>query len=123
MIRHPSPDGDIQAGKHRITAYTVNRATVFFLKALSLLLLGALVLSLIEGNRGVAFDAIVFEVVSAFGTVGLSLGLTPQLSLGGKLVIICIMFAGRVGLVSLSFSLARYKNYYITYPEGSVLLG
>lgn len=123
MIRHPSPEGDIQIGKHRITGYTLNRATVFFLKALSLLLLGALVLSLIEGNRGLAFDAIVFEVVSAFGTVGLSLGLTPQLSLAGKLVIICIMFAGRIGLISLSFSLVRYKKYDITYPEGSVLLG
>ncbi|AEJ20937.1 TrkH family potassium uptake protein [Gracilinema caldarium] len=123
MIRYPDPAGDIRIGKHRITSYTLNRATVYFLKALSLLLLGALALSLIEGHRGVAFDAIVFEVVSAFGTVGLSLGLTPQLSVAGKMVIIGIMFAGRIGLVALSFSLIRAKNYDITYPEGSVLLG
>uniref|UniRef100_A0A7C3IF89 Trk family potassium uptake protein n=1 Tax=Gracilinema caldarium TaxID=215591 RepID=A0A7C3IF89_9SPIR len=123
MIRHPDPAGDIHIGKHRITGYTLNRATVYFLKGLILLLTGAFMLSLIEGPRGVAFDIIVFEVVSAFGTVGLSLGLTPELSVAGKLVIIGIMFAGRIGLVALSFSLVRVKKYDITYPEGSVLLG
>jgi trk system potassium uptake protein TrkH len=123
MIRHPDSAGDIQIGKHRITGYTLNRATVYFLKALSLLLAGALMLSLIEGPHGAAFDKIVFEVVSAFGTVGLSLGITPELSVAGKLVIIGIMFAGRIGLVALSFSLVHVKKYDITYPEGTVLLG
>jgi trk system potassium uptake protein TrkH len=123
MIRHPDPAGDIQFRKHRISSYTLNRATVYFLKALSLLLLSSLVLSLIEGPRGIAFDAIIFEVVSAFGTVGLSCGVTPQLSMAGKLVIITIMFAGRIGLIALSFSLVRVKHYAITYPEGAVLLG
>ena len=123
MIHTPDQEGDIQVGKHRITRYRLNRATVYFLKALSLLLTGALLLSLIEGLHGIAFEEIVFEVVSAFGTVGLSLGLTPHLSVAGKFVIICIMFAGRVGLVALSFSVVRTKKYDITYPEGSVLLG
>lgn len=123
MVRHPDAAGDIQIGKHRLTGYVLNRASVYFLKALFLMLSGALLLSLIEGYRGVAFDNIVFEVVSAFGTVGLSLGLTPELSVAGKLVIIGIMFAGRIGLVALSFSLVRVKKYDITYPEGSVLLG
>ena len=123
MTRNPDPFGDVQIRKHRISFYTMNRATVYLLKAICLLLLSAFVLSLIEGPRGVAFDEIVFEVVSAFGTVGLSLGLTPYLSGAGKLVIIGIMFAGRVGLVALSFSVVREKKYEISYPEGQVLLG
>lgn len=123
MTRNPDQNGDVQIRRHRISAYTMNRATVYLLKAVSLLLISALLLSLIEGPRGVAFDEIVFEVVSAFGTVGLSLGLTPHLSIAGKLVIIGIMFAGRVGLVALSFSVVRLKKYEISYPEGQVLLG
>jgi trk system potassium uptake protein TrkH len=65
----------------------------------------------------------VFEVFSALGTVGLTLNLTPSLSLAGKIVIIAAMFAGRVGLVALAFPVLKGKTYNINYPEGSILLG
>jgi trk system potassium uptake protein TrkH len=66
---------------------------------------------------------VIFETFSAFATVGLTLSLTPALSIGGKLVIIAAMFAGRVGLIALAFPAMRQKNYDITYSEGKVLLG
>jgi trk system potassium uptake protein TrkH len=53
---------------------------------------------------------IVFEAVSAFGTVGLSTGVTPLLTAGGKVVIIALMFVGRIGPLVLSIYLARPAN-------------
>jgi trk system potassium uptake protein TrkH len=65
-----------------------------------------------------------FEVVSAFGTVGLSLGLTPKLLTPGKLIIILTMFTGRVGLLTLAFSLVRLpKRGEVVYSEESVMIG
>jgi trk system potassium uptake protein TrkH len=123
MLRRPDKNGDIRFRHHRLVAETINNGIVFFLKALLLLLSSAMALSIIEGLHGQDFDSIVFEVVSAFGTVGLSLGLTPQLSVMGKLIIIATMFAGRVGLVALAFPGPYKKEYPINYPEGKVLLG
>jgi len=65
-----------------------------------------------------------FETVSAFGTVGLSLGGTGQLTPLGKILVIAIMFIGRVGPLTFAFALARRKpkaNY--GFPEESILLG
>lgn len=67
---------------------------------------------------------ILFEVTSAFGTVGLSTGITPGLSPTGKSLIILTMFAGRVGTLTLVLSLALAKrNGAIHYPEGKVIIG
>jgi trk system potassium uptake protein TrkH len=123
MLKRPDKNGDITVSRHRLTAGTVNSAVVYFLKALALLLTAILSLSIIEGIRGANFDEIVFEVFSAFGTVGLSLGLTPNLSFLGKLILIATMFAGRVGLIALAFPVVKKEGYGISYPEGSLLLG
>ena len=48
-----------------------------------------------------------FEVVSAFGTVGLSLGVTSQLNIWGKLLLIITMYVGRVGLLTVAYGIAR----------------
>lgn len=65
-----------------------------------------------------------FEVVSAFGTVGLSLGTTGRLALGGKLLFSLYMFIGRVGPFTLLLFLAgREKNSKLEYPEERVILG
>ncbi len=67
---------------------------------------------------------IMFESVSAFATVGLSTGLTPSLSIVGKLCIICLMFFGRIGpLTLLTASSGREKASRISYPEASILIG
>jgi trk system potassium uptake protein TrkH len=65
-----------------------------------------------------------FEVVSAFGTVGLSMGVTSHLHPFGKLVLIVTMFIGRVGLLTLAFSLARPRERgEIVYREEEVMVG
>ncbi|QQO10067.1 TrkH family potassium uptake protein [Breznakiella homolactica] len=123
MFRRPDKNGDIKVSHHRLAAGTINNAVVYFLKALALLLICTAALSVVEGLQGDSFGAIVFEVLSAFGTVGLTVGMTPDLTVPGKLVIIGAMFAGRVGLIALAFPAARHRSYDITYPEGTVLLG
>lgn len=123
MLRRPDSHGDITVFKRRLSARTMNDAVVYFLKATFLLAVSAGALSLIEGLRGVDFSVLLFETVSAFGTVGLSLGMTGSLSDAGKLVIIATMFAGRVGLIALAFPALRRYEAEIVYPEGSILLG
>lgn len=69
---------------------------------------------------------LLFEVTSAFGTVGLSLGLTPTLSDAGKIAIIITMFIGRVGPLTLAFVLSQKKNKQgdqIKYPNERILIG
>jgi len=69
------------------------------------------------------FIMIVFEAFSAFGTVGLSMGLTGELSDAGKLIIIVLMFIGRIGPLTLAFSLAKAQKSSIRYPNGEVFTG
>jgi trk system potassium uptake protein TrkH len=64
-----------------------------------------------------------FEVVSAFGTVGLSMGATPELSYFGRVIIIFIMFLGKVGPLTLAFSLSKQKREAVRYPNEDIMLG
>lgn len=75
-------------------------------------------------ESGLDFIDILFEATSAFGTVGMSLGITAELSPIGKQIIILTMFAGRLGPLTLAFALARNKRESkIGYPEEKVLIG
>jgi trk system potassium uptake protein len=67
---------------------------------------------------------ILFETVSAFGTVGLSTGITPFLTLPGKLIIVFTMFIGRLGPLTLIMALSRAQNKVAyRFPKGSVRIG
>ena len=72
-----------------------------------------------------SFLSVFFEVVSAFGTVGLSVGITPFLTLLGKLTIIIMMFIGRVGPLTLVLAVGSraVMPSNLEYPEGKVLIG
>jgi trk system potassium uptake protein TrkH len=70
------------------------------------------------------FVEYLFEAVSAFGTVGLSMGITPQLNDYQKIAIIFMMFAGRVGPLTLAFALSRVTGRKgLTYAEEGVMVG
>ncbi|WP_019242526.1 MULTISPECIES: TrkH family potassium uptake protein [Bacillus] len=67
---------------------------------------------------------IIFEVCSAFGTTGLSMGITPDLSTFGKCVIILLMFIGRVGIVTFLFMIGgKEKKVNYRYPEERIIIG
>jgi len=70
------------------------------------------------------FLTLLFETTSAFGTVGLSMGVTPKLTSMGRILIIITMFLGRVGPLTLAFALSRSKlKSHLRYPEEKILVG
>ncbi len=64
-----------------------------------------------------------FEITSAFGTVGLSTGITPGLSLGSKLLSIAIMYIGRLGPLTIATLWYFSKGERVSYPEGNIAIG
>ncbi len=106
----------------RISYKAVNKSLAVVFIGIFVVIGGAMVLSLTEPSRD--FFYILFEVVSAFGTVGLSLGITPLLSDIGKVIIIFIMFIGRVGSLTILLALAsNEKKSLYHYPEEKVIVG
>nr|WP_309100571.1 TrkH family potassium uptake protein [Fredinandcohnia onubensis] len=114
-------------GKQDVVLYKRTLPGVIILKALAistmslLFVLGAMFILTISEDA--PFLVSLFEVVSAFGTVGMSMGVTYSLSFIGKLVIIFMMFFGKIGPLTLAFSLAKPKVNKIKYPNGDILTG
>ncbi|QNQ90798.1 TrkH family potassium uptake protein [Corynebacterium poyangense] len=109
-------------GARRVPSETIRRALA--LLTLSLLLIVGAVTTLLFLAPQFTTDQIVFEVCSAFATVGLSTGITPDLPFSAQAVIICLMFAGRVGPLVLATAFAsRNKPRYYDYPEERPSLG
>lgn len=99
----------------------VRKSVCVILLAATLIFLVMIPLLVIEKA---SFIRVLFEAVSAFGTVGLSTGITSQLSLTGKLAIALLIFAGRIGPLTVAFAVGRRKRPPgISYPEARVMVG
>ncbi|MCZ4317819.1 potassium transporter [Aequorivita viscosa] len=111
----------IEIGTRRIAVEAVHRA--FAIISISLGSIGMGVLLLLIFNPEFSLLQIAFEVFSAFSTVGLSMGITSQLSEYSKYVVIFLMFFGRIGLLNLMIGLLKSvaKTDY-TYPEENILI-
>ena len=99
---------DVNIGKRRIASSLPAQALAIFAAYLMLIVLGTLVICTAEPAAG--FKPVLFETVSALATVGLSLSLTPLLGVVSKLVIILLMFTGRVGVLTLAQALGKNKK-------------
>lgn len=111
---------------HRsISKSRVQRALFLLLTSIALITIAIFLLLLTQDlPKGYGLEAVLMEVFSCFGTVGLSLGLTSYLNSFGKLVLMVLMFMGRVGAVTVIWSLKKTdKESRIHYPEGSVMIG
>jgi trk system potassium uptake protein TrkH len=113
-----------------VSGDSIRRATTVLLLAIFVVVVSLVVFMLAEGQalphtvRHGRFLESLFEVVSAFGTVGLSLGMTTQVHVAGKIILIVLMFAGRVGLLTLVFALARpSKRGELVFREEPVMMG
>ena len=112
---------DAELFKRRISQPLIYKAFSVILIAATLVIFVTMMMSITEKA---SFLQILFEVVSAFGTVGLTTGITPTLTEQGKIWIILTMFAGRVGPVTLALALAlRTKKGKVQYPEGKIIIG
>ncbi|MFC3418399.1 TrkH family potassium uptake protein [Salinicoccus hispanicus] len=110
----------INIGKRSIKPAIIFRALSISILSVLLILTAVFIMTISEDAP---FIEIVFEVVSAFGTVGLSMGITADLSPIGKLAIIFVMFFGKLGPLNLAFSLSRPKQDKIRYPVADILTG
>lgn len=109
--------------RRRIPSEQVYRALTVTVAAITLVIIVTMILTITEHEHADLLMAM-FESVSAIGTVGLSMGLTPMLTTPGKLLIIITMFAGRLGPLTIAFALARsLQQPPIRYPEEKTLIG
>ncbi|MBU5345254.1 Trk family potassium uptake protein [Paenibacillus sp. LC231] len=112
---------DIVMFRYRLAQERVLKALTIALLALLLVLTVSMILSTTEEGD---FLEILFETTSAFGTVGLSMGLTPDLTVFGKVLISITMFAGRLGPLTLAYALGPKKGKELyRHPEGKMIIG
>ena len=95
----------IEVHRYEIHEYSVNKAFAIITLSIFIILFGAFAIFTIDGQFGMF--RIIFECFSAFGTVGLSLDLTPNLSAPSKYILIVLMYVGRMGSITLLLSLAK----------------
>lgn len=111
----------VELFKRDIPFTVLNRSIIIFVFSVFFVFICTLLLTLFENFP---FLDLLFETVSAFGTVGLSRGVTPLLSWGSKVVIIFLMFFGRLGALTISLAITRPKEtYHYTYPSENVMVG
>lgn len=116
--------------RRTLTAETVGRAISVLVVAVIVIYAATMALTVSElgttihaESRGL-FLELLFEVVSAFATVGLSVGVTSKLSTVGKLILVVVMFVGRLGPLSIAVALSgREPRSTIQYAEENVMIG
>lgn len=101
----------------------VNKSIAIFTLAIAISVFGALLIFYIDGHK--AMMPVIFETVSAISTVGLSLGITAGLSVWSKIIVIALMFIGRVGYLTLFMSIGSVDSRYglIDLPTAEVNIG
>lgn len=106
--------------KRSIPQAVIARSFIITVTSLMLVFAALFLLTLTEQAP---FLVIVFEVFSAFGTVGLSMGLTYELTEPGKYILMLLMFFGRIGPLTIVFALARTEKSNVRYPRADIYTG
>jgi len=106
----------------------IRKVFVVLFLGLGWIFIAVFLLTLTELKKAAYLDnfflRLLFEITSAFGTVGLSTGITPTLSATGKMIIIFTMFAGRVGPLTLALAVAlQSERVSYKYPEEKIMIG
>lgn len=130
LVSHMRGRRQTVLGNRALDRDSVNKALTLSIFAVGLIVFCTLLLSITEGGdtphslrRGDLLE-ILFEVVSAFGTVGLSTGITEQLTDVGKIILILLMFTGRLGpILFLSVLQSWHAPRHYSWPEESVMIG
>ena len=106
--------------KRTIPWQTVTKCLAIIVVSFIILVLAMFLLMITEDAH---FNHVMFEVVSAFATVGVTAGLTADLSETGKVIMIVVMFVGRIGPLTLAYLLTQSPTKLLKYPEGKILAG
>lgn len=122
LIAFSRGQSEIQIFNREIHLIDVFRSFAVLIFAIIMVLGAAMVLFITE-SRATMME-VIFEITSAFGTCGMSLGITGDLTAFGKMVIMVLMFVGRVGLISFLYSIggsSQKKRYH--YPKERIIIG
>ena len=112
---------DTNVAHRRVGGETVRQALTVVLLALAAIAVGTMVILLVTDY---ALDVVLFETISAFATVGLSTGITPNLPPAGEITLMVLMFVGRVGTITVASALAlksRHRHFHL--PEERPVIG
>jgi trk system potassium uptake protein len=112
---------EIRLFRRTISEFHIFKALAVSMMSVFLVFIALFILNISE--KGAEFLPVLFEIVSAFGTVGLSMGITGSLTDIGKSVIIVVMFIGKLGPLTLAFSLSKPDKEKIRYPKEDILTG
>ncbi|ODS31365.1 MAG: potassium uptake system protein TrkH [Candidatus Scalindua rubra] len=113
--------GDVELFERTIHRRTVQKAVSISIISLLTILIFCLILLYTENAP---FRVVIFEAFSAFGTVGLSAGLTPDLTTSGKIIVSMLIFIGRIGPLALALILGReVAERKIRFPEERIVVG
>ncbi len=116
--------GELTVFGRRVGVQTVVKAGAVALLSLGVVFASLLLLTLSELSENIALFPLMFETFSAFGTVGLSLNVTPELGALGQLIVILLMYLGRIGPLTFALALVQEPNdTSLKYPEEGVMIG
>ncbi|UPO14928.1 potassium transporter TrkG [Leptospira borgpetersenii] len=121
LFNHIRGKEEVEVFGRKISSGSTSRASAGILVSLFLIFCGIFFLTCTENS---AFLDLCYEVVSAFGTAGLSRGITSSLTLAGKILICMMMFCGRVGMLTILIALVpKEKKSRLKFPEESIIVG
>ena len=111
--------------RRTISRDVVDKSVFMLIAGVALVIVGSFVLLMTETiPAGFGLEYILMEVFSCFGTVGLSMGMTPNLTAIGKLVLIILMLIGRMGLLTFFWSFApKAEEFELKYPKTNIMVG
>ena len=112
-----------KAFRYSIPKDAFKKAAVITLLALSVVVTGTYLMIVMEQGTDIRLVDALFEVTSAFGTVGLSTGITTGLSVGSKLLSIFIMYIGRLGPLTVASLWYFSRGERVRFPEGNIAIG
>lgn len=113
---------NVELFKNTISFEHIDKANTIVLMSMFLICISTFLLTITEPD--VSFLKLAFEEVSAFGTVGLSTGITANLSYAGKIIIILSMFIGRIGTLTLAIAISKQvKTNNYKYPNANISIG
>ncbi len=115
---------DVEFAGRRIASSVQRQALTVLMLSAAVITLATLLMVPLVAPLNLRFEAVLFEIISAYATVGLSTGITAQLPPAGQLLLVALMFLGRVGVVTLALSLALgHGQRVVRYPEEKPLVG